>query len=224
MLTACVCTHVLRVITACSLGLPKRTKTAACALVNQVYLDATDLPLVKVVARGVVSIRARGSQEYEHYVDHISYFNELYGAKISDGDVSRLRKALLNTEPVADIIDIRLWGRGSPYGSWRWHRSSLYTGYSAGFLSIGSLGLLAPRTFAMDISLERSFCSLDDSEAGRADFGTSIQGMQTKLHWLTTASVSARWPVCQTDHHVNRQTRPTRLKAAALHSHCRYHY
>jgi len=158
-----------------------------------VYLDATELPLVKVAADGGVSIRARGTQAYEHYMDHMSYFNELYGAKISEGDTSRLKSALLGTEPVADIIDIRLWGRGSPYGSWRWHRSSLYTGYSPGFLSIGSLGLLAPRTFSMDISLERSFCSVDDSEAGRADFGTITEGTEIallKLHGVLSREIA----------------------------------
>jgi hypothetical protein len=158
-----------------------------------VYLDPSELPLIKVSAKGVVSIRARDSKAYEHYIDHMSYFNELYGAKISDTDIGRLKTALTSTEPVADIIDIRLWGRGSPYGSWRWHRSSLYTGYSAGFLAIGSLGLLGPRTFAMDISLERSFCSIDDSEAGRADFGTITEGTEIallKLHAVLAREIS----------------------------------
>ena len=121
----------------------------------------------------VLSIRARGTRGYKDFVNHLTYFPDVYGAKISSGDLSRLKYALLGTEPVVDILDIRLLGRGSPYGSWRWHRSSLYTGYSSGYLSIGSLGLLAPRTFHMDITLERSFCSIDDSEAGRADFGAS---------------------------------------------------
>jgi hypothetical protein len=165
----------------------------ATANVTDVYLDAMELPLVKATAQGVVSIRGRGTDAYEHYVDHLTYFNELYGAKISDGDIARLKTALLGTEPVADIVDIRLWGRGSPYGSWRWHRSSLYTGYSAGFLSIGSLGLLAPRTFAMDIALERSFCSRDDSEAGRADFGVITESTEIallKLHGVLSREIA----------------------------------
>ncbi len=167
--------------------------TANITDIGPVYLDAMELPLVKATAKGVVSIRGRGTQAYEHYIDHMSYFSELYGAKISDGDITRLKTALLGTEPVADIIDIRLWGRGSPYGSWRWHRSSLYTGYSAGFLSIGSLGLLSPRTFSMDITLERSFCSRDDSEAGRADFGTITEGTEIallKLHGVLSREIA----------------------------------
>ena len=158
-----------------------------------VYLDPLALPLVKVAAKGVVSVRGRNTQEYEHYIDHMSYFSELYGAKMSDADKNRLKTVLVSTEPVADIINIRLWGRGSPYGSWRWHRSSLYSGYSAGYLSIGSLGLLSPRVMAMDINLERSFCSVDDSEAGRADFGTITEGTEIallKLHAVLTREIS----------------------------------
>ena len=102
----------------------------------------------------------------------------------------RLRSVLTAVEPVADIIQLRMWGRGSPYGAWKWHRSALYSGYSAGYLSVGSLGLLSPRTLAMDITLERSFCSADDSEAGRADFGTITE--ETEIALLKLHAVLAR--------------------------------
>ena len=40
-------------------------------------------------------------------VDHMSYFPEAYGAKISDSDIGRLRSVLTAVEPVADIIQLR---------------------------------------------------------------------------------------------------------------------
>ena len=97
-----------------------------------VLLDPTVLPLVKVKAKGVVSIRSRDTSEYMHHVsrstgrrwavadaatltagrcreqvDHMSYFPEAYGAKISDSDIGRLRSVLTAVEPVADIIQLR---------------------------------------------------------------------------------------------------------------------
>ena len=41
----------------------------------------------------------------------MSYFPEAYGAKISDSDIGRLRSVLTAVEPVADIIQLRMWGR-----------------------------------------------------------------------------------------------------------------
>ena len=114
--------------------------TPICPAVLQdtgpVLLDPMVLPLVKVKAKGVVSIRSRDTSEYMHHVsrstgrlwavtvaatlttdrcceqvDHMSYFPEAYGAKISDSDIGRLRSVLTAVEPVADIIQLRMWGR-----------------------------------------------------------------------------------------------------------------
>jgi hypothetical protein len=157
-------------------------------------LDPSDLPFVNISAKGVISVRGQGTQPYQHHVSHSSYFNELYGVVISDSDLNRLKTVFTRTQPVADIVNVHLYGRGSPYGSWKWHRDSVYSGYSYGFMSAASLGLLSPRVTTIDFTLERAFCTLEDSDSQQATFGSISYGTEVallKLHAVLARQVNS---------------------------------
>ena len=150
-----------------------------------VYVPVCPFSLFHLHLPAVGTIAGRGTAGYEGYVTHQSYFNALYGVVISDSDISRLKRIFTQTEPVADIVNLRLHGRGAPYGTWKWHRDSLYSGYSPVFLSSSSLGLLAPRGTTIDVTLERAFCNEDDADDQQDTSGsisTTTEVALLKLH------------------------------------------